>query len=126
MRNYFKYIILGVLALLVVLLSLWGLGAGKKQAYSKTLVENVKAVVLALDFFYNDNNRFPTADEFLNREIMQSYFSNYPVFEEWSQGACSPAFSYSRPAANNYKVDFCLVTQVGEYKSGWNQIIKEK
>ena len=126
MKTNIKYIILAVLSILIVLLSFLGINRGKDRAKAQAILENTKAIVSSLDFFYNDNNRFPTADEFANKELMQSYFSTYPDFQSWSSKNCAPAYGYTRPSARSYKLDFCLPASAEDYKAGWNEIVNSK
>lgn len=126
MKTYFKYIIFLVLFIVLLSLAVFGQGRGKDQAKAKEIVASVGSIVSSLDFFYNDNNRFPTADEFASKEIMQDYFSVYPDFNTWSEGACDAGFNYTRPNTKAYKLDFCLPSNSGEYKKGWNEIANSK
>lgn len=130
MQLYFSstmraYIIAGALALVFFILILFGLGNGQKKAQADLVINQVNQLTKALDFFYGDYNRFPTADEFSGQTAMAAYLSRYPQSGDVSAANCpAQAITYSRPTLNNYQLGFCLAAAESGYLKGWNQISK--
>lgn len=109
--------------LLLVLSSAYSFG--KRGAQAGLIVNNALELKRGLDFFYQDQDRFPTPLEFQNTNIMSRYFSNFPLSEFPVKG-CSELFVYKRTSPTSFQLHFCLPAQSGGYKKGWNQIEQDK
>ncbi len=116
-------IYLSSLAVAVVLLLavFWGVGSGRLQAQGGLVLQNAQSLQAGLRYFYADQNRFPTAEEFQDQNLMLSYFNAFPP-AELAAGPCSGSFSYKRPAAGSYELDFCLPASSGGLTAGWHAI----
>lgn len=113
-------IVIVALVFLVFWLNL-GWQSALKLQQARVVVRNAKAVVEGLRFFYNDYDRFPRADEFQNGVSLVPYFSVFPP-REFVSRRCPASFMYSRPALNNFVLNFCLPAAAEQYRAGWNKL----
>lgn len=98
---------------------LWGISAGQQLAQAGLVAANANSIARGLQFFYQDQNRFPTAIEFQNRNIMLGYFNNFPPMEFISSG-CPGSFIYKRTSSQKFQLDFCLPKAFQNFSRGWN------
>jgi len=110
-----------IVAVVLLLVIVWGVNTGKKIAQAKILIQTSKSAASALQYFYQDQNRYPTATEFENQNLMLTYFSNFPL-PNYPSSACSQSFVYKRPDPATFQLSFCLPTAQGGYGAGWNTI----
>jgi hypothetical protein len=110
-------------AAVILLLSVFaGAKTGERQAQSRAVLGNAKVLATGLRYFYSDNGRFPSAAEFQdNRNLMLDYFDSFPPQDLFS-GQCPQNYSYQRPSAATFKLNFCLPAAIGQYQAGWNQL----
>lgn len=115
--------ILTVLLAAVVLLLFVFLGwsSGKYFAQSGIVFKNALAVAESLDYFLKDQDRYPSALEFQDRNIMMNYFNNFPPFNFVSKN-CQQSYLYKRAKLTEYSLAYCLERAVKGQKKGWNQI----
>jgi type II secretory pathway pseudopilin PulG len=112
-----------VVFLLLSIVLAWN--SGKNLAQSKLVVTNVSGLQKALDNFYDDQDRFPTAQEFADRNIMINYANLFPSVDFVSK-SCSQSFVYKRTSKNNYILSFCLPKKEDGFKQGWSQVTINK
>jgi hypothetical protein len=115
--------LIGSLAAAVILLVVifWGAGSGQKQAEAQTVISAAKSTVSALQFFYQDQNRYPSATEFLDQNVMLNYLSSFPL-PQLVSNACSQTFVYKKITENSFQLNFCLPVAEQGYQQGWNVI----
>ena len=101
-----------------------GIGSGFKHAQSLAVIESVNNLQTGLNYFYNDQDRFPTAVEFSDQVIMSNYFKSFPPIN--FAGSCPQNYIYKRNSDINFELDFCLPTSSGNFKSGWNLLSGKK
>ncbi len=99
--------------------------SGKSSAQSKVVLANTKGLQTALDYFYSDQNRFPTAIEFADRNTMIRYATLFPP-PDFVSKSCSQSFVYKRASKSSYTLNFCLPKSEGGIKAGWSQTISSK
>lgn len=97
---------------------------GHAHAQADSLTHNALVIAQGLAYFFNDQNRYPAATEFAERNIMLRYFNNFPP-QEFPAVQCPQSFAYKRATLNNYEFDFCLPSDSGAYRAGWNQITEK-
>lgn len=114
-----KYIGLAILVGLVVFLLWWALLNGSRAAQSRQVVKDATAIVSGLDYFYKDQNRYPSIGEFNDQNVMRQYLSNFPP-QDFNSGVCSGSFDYVNTFRDDYELRFCLPKGVKGYKTGWN------
>jgi hypothetical protein len=115
--------ILGSLVLAVVLLFIvfWAASNGQKAAQAAIIIQTGQQATKALNYFYQDQNRYPSALEFDDQNTMLSYFTSFPL-PEFISASCSKSFDYKRPSDNSYGLSFCLPAANGQFSSGWNTV----
>ena len=111
-------------SLLAAALLLWavlaGLAAGKSQAQAWVISSNSAAIAQGLKYFYNDEERFPSAVEFQSdKNLLQSYLSSFPP-AQFPSPQCQQSFAYERPSLPTFHLAFCLPAAFNGYKAGWN------
>lgn len=120
-------VILSSLAVAVVLF--WsvssGISKGKQMAQAQTVVATANSLSAGLQYFYSDQDRFPTALEFSDPSLMLNYFSSFPP-PDFISTACSQSYIYKRISTSNFNLSFCLPVAYGNYNSGWNGINEQK
>ncbi len=120
--NKIKILLSSLIAAVVLLLAVvGGVNNGKKIAQAKILIQTSKSAASALQYFYQDQNRYPTATEFENQNLMLSYFSNFPL-PNYPSSACSQSFVYKRADPAAFSLSFCLPVASSGYQAGWNNI----
>jgi 4-amino-4-deoxy-L-arabinose transferase-like glycosyltransferase len=105
--------ILGSLVLAVVLLFI--------VFWAAIIIQTGQQATKALNYFYQDQNRYPSALEFDDQNTMLSYFTSFPL-PEFISASCSKSFDYKRPSDNSYGLSFCLPAANGQFSSGWNTV----
>ena|ERR1051326_2149485 len=110
--------VIGVAVILLFSIAL-GQSRGQSLAQSEVVLHNAKAMALGLRFFYQDQNRYPTALEFEDRNLMLNYFDSFPP-QKFLTSSCVDSFNYKRPAQENFTLNFCLPTGVENFAKGWS------
>lgn len=116
-------ILLSSLIPAVILLSalLGGLSSGRtlaQAASGKTQAENLKT---ALNYFYQDQNRYPTELEFATPSVMLNYLTAMPL-GSLAVSQCPEAVNYKRLTPSSFSLNFCLPAAAGSYQKGWNAL----
>lgn len=123
--NFLNKWILYVTVLFAAVILLWvllsAIGAGRAQAQSNVVLENVRSISLALNYFYEDQGRFPKLQEFQNKNIMLNYLSSLPE-NKFVSKTCSQNFAYERLSQNAYEFSFCIPAATAGYDPGWNKL----
>lgn len=117
------WLILSSLAAAAVLLLaiLLGANSGRTAAQAQIIAQTASNLSSGLNYFFSDQNRFPTATEFSDQNLMLNYFSTWPPVD-FGTGACSQSYIYKRVSANSYQLSFCLPQATGKFQQGWNSV----
>jgi hypothetical protein len=91
--NLGQKLIVGAAVFICLLTIFFAFNSGKNRAQSKYVSQNAESLASGLDYFFQDQGRFPTAVEFSNPNIMRDYYSAYPV-EDLVSKACPQCFLY--------------------------------
>jgi hypothetical protein len=122
LSNKYKIAITVLLAAVVLLLVIvWGIARGKSIAQAKIIVQTSQNTVKALKYFYQDQNRYPSAVEFADQNLMLNYMSNFPL-PDYPSSVCSQSFDYKRSDDNDFQLSFCIPIADGGFKAGWNTV----
>ncbi len=125
----FKRFLPGVAVVLslAILIGCVFIGFNKGLALSRSIVtfENAKQLKIAVNYFYNDNNRYPTVSEFSDGAVMNSYLKNFPS-QLPASAACAQGFAYKQISPNSYQLNFCLDSGTQGYGKGWNGVVESK
>ena len=121
----FKHIlkVAGLTALVILTLGLlyFAVVYGQRSAQGRQIVKDSKAITQALEYFYQDQNRYPSNDEFLDQNVMRQYLSNFPP-QEFVSGGCEASYEYQNNFRSDYELRFCLPKGVSGYSTGWNVV----
>jgi len=114
-------------SLLLAVILLWGIfkgiNNGRNFSQADLVIKNAMELKKSVQFFYNDQNRYPTANEFADKNVMGSYMNNFPP-QDFISSVCEKSFEYKRPDPQNFQLYFCLPIGTGSYQKGWNQLVK--
>lgn len=119
--RFWQNLLLGFLVILLALGLWWAVRAGIRSGQSATILKNVAALNTGLGYFFADQNRYPTALEFQDKNIMLNYVSPFPP-ENLASGLCQETYRYSSPTARTFELAFCLPTGKEGFAAGWNKI----
>ena len=110
-----------ILVAVILFISLWrGVTAGRLTAKTRAVMDNTAAIVSGLDYFYKDQGRYPSMQEFTDRNIMASYFNGYP-FQNIPGGSCTTSYYYhTLTPYQTYELHFCLPQKSGQLAAGVN------
>ncbi len=110
------------LFVLITLGALWlAIVNARKSAQSRQIVKDSAAIAVALEYFYEDQNRYPSTDEFLDQNIMRQYADNFPP-QQFVSVNCSSNYEYVNTFRSDYELRFCLPKGVAGYQTGWNSL----
>jgi hypothetical protein len=102
-----------------------GLAAGKNNSHSEYIFSVQQEILKGLDYFYEDQNRFPSQEEFLNSEIMLRYFSVMPGSIS-NSSICPQNFIYKKINSSSYQLDYCLDSDINTLSKGWRTEVINK
>lgn len=123
LQNFIRVGVVGVVILVCALSVWWGVVGGKQKAQGALIAHNTDQVKQAINFFYRDQDRFPTVAEFSDRGGLGLYLSSQ--LPELSVAGCDKAVSYSILANKQPQLSVCLPRSSGGYKAGINTIVLE-
>jgi hypothetical protein len=114
-------LIVGVAGFILLLGSVaWGSFSGASRARSLDTLRSVNTLNQALTYYFQDQNQYPTAEQFSNQQILTlNYLTSMPVASDAS-GSCAKQgqFNYSRPTPQTFSLQFCLTQGVGGLSQG--------
>jgi type II secretory pathway pseudopilin PulG len=125
-----KYVVLVLLIAIAVLAMRWAFINGRYAGQSRQAIKDAHAIQQALEYFYKDQNRYPSTDEFTDQNLMRQYMSGFPPQQYFSPNCPDrgngSTFSYINNFRNDYELRICLSKGVQGYKSGWNKVTAPK
>lgn len=119
-KKFFLILTVFVLTVVLLLTGNFAINKGQTKAKAQASFYNLQNMVLALNYFYNDQDRYPTALEFSSADIMAWYLNKHPV-EDIVSDNCASSFRYARMGPKKYDIFFCLAEGIEGYKAGWNK-----
>ncbi len=129
-KRIIKYVLLVLLILIAVLAIRWAFINARYAGQSRQAIKDSRAIVQALEYFYKDQNRYPSTDEFTDLNLMRQYLSGFPP-QQYVAPSCpardsGSTFGYVNSFRNDYELRVCLPKAVRGYKEGWNKITAPK
>jgi type II secretory pathway pseudopilin PulG len=112
---------IGILAAIWLLVAGFAFSAGVKAAQSSFVVANAEVLAAALKNFYNDQDRYPTTGEFLNKEMFGVYLNQFPP-HGFSSQLCSQSYTYEQAGTRGYRFYICLPAASGVFRMGSNDV----
>lgn len=119
-------ILIAAVVLFFVSLGL-GLWQGYRYGQDQANLKNVSEISSALTFYHQDQDRYPTQDEFANQAILIPYYmSAMPVPANLS-GECKTftQYAYSQETPQDYSLQFCLNNAISGWSKGINVLKNE-
>jgi len=124
--------VVGLTVVVAAVILLWLLSSayqnGKLYAQSEVVLKNANILTQGLEYFYDDQNRYPTLSEFTDPEntaAMLNYFSFFPAPDVVSKN-CQRSFLYKHDGPRSYQLNFCLPGAISGWPAGWNQTTKSR
>ena len=114
-------LLLGAAIVVLVAGIFWGFVAGSRAGKSVIILKNASAITDGLKLFLADQNRYPSTQEFVNKDIMLGYFNVFP-FADITGGGCSKSFSYYSSNPKSYQLSFCLPKAHSVFPGGVSQV----
>lgn len=111
--------VIGVAAFLFISIFL-GASSGRREAESEAVFMAAQEMKMALDFFYKDNDRLPTANEFGNEKVISQYLSGKP--NTFKIKECPEPLNYTRADKKMATINFCLPDDFNVASKGQNTI----
>jgi len=123
-------VVIAIIGLLATI-SVVALNNARAKARDAKRVADVKQVQTALELFFNDKGRYPTADEFNSGSIFSTttgatttYMAIIPAAASPADGSCSPTnnqYVYNASSdGTTYTLSYCLGGPTGSVASGSN------
>jgi hypothetical protein len=91
---------------------------------SKRVVKDAVTIQDGLEYFFKDQNRYPSTGEFKDINLMGSYISNFPP-QSFVSDACPYTFDYFNPSPFTYELKFCIPAAVGTFPAGISKFTKK-
>lgn len=114
-------ILLGFLAVLLIVLVLWGWSNGVSSAQSKRIIKDAQSIKQGFAEFYKDQNRYPSTVEFEDLNLMRNYITNFPP-QEFVSNLCQKNFDYFNSTSDMYELRFCIPKATSGFQVGWNTL----
>lgn len=110
-----------IMTVFLFVILIWGGINGYGQAKADAIVLNSNTLAQGLQYFYTDQNRYPTLQEFADNNLMLNYFNPFPPKQILSTN-CKQNFVYKTGSYQSYELAFCLPENHGKFIKGWNSL----
>ena len=100
------------------IICLWALVAGIQSGLarerSRLTLSGSQSIISALGYYYSDQEVFPTADHFYNRNILVPFYLSAMPIHASVKGGCHDfaGYQYSRPNPKSFSLKYCLESGV--------------
>jgi|SRR6185503_8487970 len=95
--------------------------SGYRRAQSSILYDNTGQLSLALEYFKQDNNRYPSTNEFTDQNSFGRYLNGFPL-KPLTSGICNNSYQYVLINPLMYELDVCLPVSVESLPAGVQKI----
>ena len=97
-----------------------GIISGITYAQSRATYQNALEVREALRYYRDDQDRYPSADQFRNQNILVPYYLDRLPSPVGASGTCAQygAFVYSQASSRDFSLQFCLEQGVAGLSAG--------
>jgi hypothetical protein len=119
--GYIRAVVLGLVLLSVVLTSTFGFRAGRDLAKSYLVVKQVAASMKALDYFYQDQDRYPSSAEFDDKSALGVYATLVP-FPQVTSKDCPGTLAYDTFDERNFTLSYCITRELAGQAKGVHKI----
>jgi len=115
-------IAIGIAGIIFTIVIGFGARAGYRRAQSTVVFKNTGELVKALDFFKQDNNRFPTATEFGDQNAFGRYLTTGFPLKQLAAGDCNKSYDYLLVNPATYSLTVCLSSSVSSSPAGSHEL----
>lgn len=119
--QYIRAAIVTFVAAVVGLTSFFGFRAGKDLARSDVTLQQIKGVVAGLNYFYADQDRYPTPQEFIAQSALGVYVAEVPVWGVASK-LCPVPYVYDTFDQRSFRLTYCLPRGFGGQLPGEHMV----
>lgn len=95
----------------------WGWRAGQDIARTRFTVRTAYVTLQGLDYFYNDQSRYPSENEFVDRNRMGVYISNFPP-TFLTHNLCPVNGQYATQGLRTFSLQFCTPRSLSPFQKG--------
>jgi type II secretory pathway pseudopilin PulG len=125
-RNKLQKIITIAVFILLAVSILWGIFSGISYARSKITYENAFAVREALRYYREDQDAYPSAEQFAEQKILVPYYlEKMPVGKTTGKCEQYKDFVYSQSTSKDFKLQFCLTHKIKGLPAGVHQYTEQ-
>lgn len=111
-----------LVAVILVMAMILGSNSGKKLAEVEIVNKNTANIVVGLDYFFQDQDRYPNAVEYADTSVMLNYFNTFPPVS-YTSDKCSESYVYKRVSSKQFSLDYCLIQDYKGKNEGWNRYV---
>lgn len=119
--RYIRAAILAVVMISICATSIAGLRAGRDIAKSKLVVSQASAVIQALGYFHDDQDRYPSSAEFEDGNRLGVYLAPVPLVQVASK-ICPGTLAYDTFDQRSFTLSYCITRQVDGQAIGVHKI----
>lgn len=119
--GYIRATVLGLVVISICLTSFYGFRAGRDLAKSRLAVSQVAASMKALDYFYADQDRYPSSSEFDDRGKLGVYATLVP-FPQVTSKDCPGTLAYDTFDERSFVLSYCVTRGFESQTKGIHKI----
>ena len=119
--GYIRTAVLCLVLFLVFLTSFYGFRAGRDLAKSHLVVQQVAASMRALDYFYADQDRYPSSSEFGDQGRLGVYATLVP-FPQVTSKDCPGTLAYDTFDERSFVLSYCVTREFDGQAKGVHKI----
>lgn len=105
--HYIRNAVIALILVILATISFFGFRAGRDLARADLAVKQTAATMKALDYFFSDQDRYPTATEFGDPQTFGIYLSQVPIPLVASK-QCPRPLAYSTFNQRTFVMRYCL------------------
>lgn len=120
-KRVWQYVAVIVLAVIFIFSERAALRTGQRRAQATLLAQNAAAIMDGLRLFKADQDRYPAATEYADRNVMLSYFNQFPPLE-FPSAKCEQSLLYRRPKPETYELYVCSPANFAGLPEGWGKV----
>lgn len=115
--QYIRATVILIIVFLVFLTSLFGFRAGRDLAKSTATLNTVHATLKGFDYFFDDQDRYPSSVEFEDPNTLGVYLSTIPV-PEFPSKQCPITTAYDTFDERSFTLSYCLPRAIANEVAG--------
>lgn len=117
-----RAIAIAVFGIMFIVVIGFGVRSGYRRAQSKTVYKNTGELTAALNYFKQDNQRYPTATEFSDQNGFGRYLLTGFPLKQLSAGQCQKSYNYILINPKVYALTVCLSANISGALAGTQEL----